>query len=1189
MGTVIGRKIQVSGPTKLSLTGNEAIVRGALEAGVRFVSGYPGTPASEIGDIFREISADCDIRFEDSVNEKVAIETAFTASILGFRSLASMKHLGLAYAGDPIGTIPYVGTTGGFVVVSGGDPGLIVSPNEQDQRYTARMLKMPVFDPASPQDACDMSRFAFSYSEQTRLPVLIRTTIQVNFSRGVVLTGELPKPAARTKRIPYTKSPQAHVPIPMNARRMRAELETRIEKAASLLSDSGFFPRFGDGKLGILTSGVSLNYVLDAVAELGCEDDVSVLHLGCVYPLPPGLLNEFLDTTQRILVVEELLPFAEETLKVTAQDAGFTGSIVGKASGHLPEAFALDPDIVREAVRLFIDSKAPSRDRGTAKPTAPAQEAPPADLAPRPPVLCSGCPHRATFLSVRLVLGEDSLACNDIGCYTLGYGEPLDSADMLLSMGSSIAMASAASRLGHKNSVAYIGDSTFFHSGLPALANAVRNADDIVVVVLDNQIVAMTGHQSSFSTANPGGEQEMSIEDAARGLGAKVWVVDPDELDIIVPTVTRIKDETGVRVLVTRKRCPLDAVRTGDLKKEKVYRIDRSLCRHCGHEAKSLYCAQPVPREYERKMAHSRVLAKATGNAPGSGAVESSISQSACAEMGTHDGAPCARSCPVNICVQGYIGRTAAGDYAGALEVVRKRNPLPVISSYVCHRPCERACVTGPSGSPVPVNRIKEFLITWENERRESTKNTRSGESAGAGKKTTPAKKVAIVGAGPAGLACADEVMQRGYGATVFDAHDKPGGMLELAIPPYRLPRDMLALEIEKILENGVEFVPGWKLGGDNTVDSLLEDGFDAVCVAVGAHKATGLERLTVGAGGDAGGAIRYGLDYIKDAIAARVTKTQGAVVVVGGGDCAIDAARTAIRLGADSVTILYRRSFGEMPARLEDIGEALAEGVRITCHGSPTEVCVEDGTLKKVIAQKTKPGEPDESGRRRPVPVPGAFFELDADGVLLSTGEAAGGEVDMGVSLQPDDSIVVDSDTGATSRAGVFAAGDVAGAPRTVLDAIASGRRAGYGIAAHLSDGEAEPLDFLSSGDAEGVAVYEGGDVESLLPEGTYRLVECQSPRGAFTVIEGSVPERPKDFSRPQEVLSEAQAREIASQCLLCGSCGECSACLDIFGCPAMHVEDGKVAIDEALCTGCGVCALFCPNGAIIEVPLDR
>jgi NADPH-dependent glutamate synthase beta subunit-like oxidoreductase len=366
-----------------------------------------------------------------------------------------------------------------------------------------------------------------------------------------------------------------------------------------------------------------------------------------------------------------------------------------------------------------------------------------------------------------------------------------------------------------------------------------------------------------------------------------------------------------------------------------------------------------------------------------------------------------------------------------------------------------------------------------------------------------------------------------------------------------------------------------------------MESGFDAVCVAVGAHKPTGRERLTDGAGGDAGGAVLYGLDYIKDAIAGRVNKTEGAVVVVGGGDCAIDAARSAIRLGADSVTILYRRGFGEMPARLEDIGEALAEGVTIVCHGNPAELCVEDGALKKIVVQKTKPGEPDESGRRRPQAVPGVFFELDADLILLSTGEAAGGEAHMGIALQPDGSIVVDPETGATSRAGVFAAGDVAGARRTVLDAIARGLRAGYGIDAYFSGAEAEPLDFLGSMDGEGAAVHEGGTVESLLPEGSYRLVERQSPRGAFAVIEGSAPVRPKDFSRQQEVLTEAQAREIASHCLLCGSCGECSACLDIFGCPAMHVEEGKVAIDEVLCTGCGVCALFCPNGAIVEVLL--
>jgi indolepyruvate ferredoxin oxidoreductase alpha subunit len=1183
MSTVIGEKIRAGGPTRLSLTGNEAIVRGALEAGVGFVSGYPGTPASEIGDIFREISGDFDIRYEDSVNEKVAVETAFTASLLGVRSLASMKHLGLAYAGDPIGTIPYVGTTGGFVIVSGGDPGLVVSPNEQDQRYTARMLHMPVFDPASPQHACDMSRYAFSFSEQTHLPVLIRTTIQVNFARGVVATGELLPAARRPKRIPYTRSPEAHVPIPSNARRMRAELDKRIAGAASVLSGSGFYPRFGSGPLGILTSGVSLNYVLDAVAELGCEDAVTVLHLGCVYPLPPGLLGGFLQAAERILVVEELLPFAEETLKVAAQEAGFTGRIAGKASGHIPQAFALDPDIVREAVQGFVASETPDA-RSGARPAPASPESPgePEGLAARPPVLCAGCPHRATFLAVRLVLGEDALACNDIGCYTLGYGRPLESADMLLCMGSSITMASTASRLGHKNPVAYIGDSTFFHSGLPALANAVRNNDDIIVVVMDNQIVAMTGHQSSFSSDGASGERVMSIEDAARGLGAKVWVIDPDELDRIVPAVTRIAGESGVRVLVTRKHCPLDAARTGDQRRERVFRVDRSLCRHCAHRSESLFCNMPVPPGYERAMARSRVLARAAGVESGSRREDPSLTPSARRTAGTHDGAPCARACPVNVCVQGYIGRTAAGDYAGALEVVRRRNPLPVVSSYVCHRPCERACVGGAGGEAVPVNRIKEFLVNWEKEQ-----GGPAVASAGAAAVEKKGRRVAVVGAGPAGLACAVELVSRGYDATVFDAHDKPGGMLELAIPPYRLPREMLSLEIERILSRGVEFVPGWKLGAEHSLDELFEGGFEAVCVASGAHRPTGLERLNAGEGARG---IRYGLDYLKDAIAGRATKTEGTVVVVGGGDCAIDAARTAMRLGAGVVTILYRRGFGEMPARPEDIADALGEGVRIVCHGDPSEVHAPAGKPERVTVQRTRPGEPDASGRRRPVAVPGEFFELEADVILLATGEAPGGAAAPGIEVQADGSIVVDRHTGGTSRAGVFAAGDVSGAPRTVLDAIASGRRAGFGIDAYLAGGpdRAAPLDFLNALDEDGEAVAAMRDPASPLPGGTYRSVECQSPRGAYTAIEGISPQRPEGFSRTLEPLSEAQAREAASRCLLCGACGECSACLDLFGCPAMHVEDGKVAIDEALCTGCGVCALFCPNGAIVEVPLE-
>ena len=628
----------------MCLTGNEAIVRGALEAGIGFVSGYPGTPASEIGDIFRDVSAHFGIRYEDSVNEKVAVETAFAAALLGVRSLAAMKHLGLASAGDPAGTIPYIGTHGGFVIVSGGDPGLIVSPNEQDQRYAARMMQMPVFDPATPGHALEMTRFAFSFSEQTRLPVLIRTTIQVNFARGVVETRPLP---GAPSRLPFEKNPGGHVPIPSNARRMRRELADRIRLAESLLTGSPLFTRTGSGPLGIVTSGVSVNYVLDAIEEMGLEDAVQVLHLGCVYPVPAEVMEGMFASCERLLVVEELLPFVEETLKSAAHEQGYTGRIDGKSSGHIPESFALDPDIVRAAVKDFVAGTTPSIAATNDEPAGANDPAASGELAPRPPVLCAGCSHRSAFLAVRMVLGEESIYCNDIGCYTLGYGAPLDSADMVLSMGSSIAMASSASRLGHQNPVAYIGDSTFFHSGLPALANAVRNEDNIIVVVMDNRIVAMTGHQSSFSERSPAGEPELSIADVCRSMGAKVWVANPDRLPDVVPLIERIADESGVRVLVTEETCPLDAFRKGTLKKEKVYRIDRTLCRHCGHEARSLYCATAVPRRYQETAALSRVRSMLPADDAAQPSAGAAASRAACGVLGAHDGAPCAQACPV--------------------------------------------------------------------------------------------------------------------------------------------------------------------------------------------------------------------------------------------------------------------------------------------------------------------------------------------------------------------------------------------------------------------------------------------------------------------------------------------------------------------------------------------------------------
>jgi NADPH-dependent glutamate synthase beta subunit-like oxidoreductase len=269
------------------------------------------------------------------------------------------------------------------------------------------------------------------------------------------------------------------------------------------------------------------------------------------------------------------------------------------------------------------------------------------------------------------------------------------------------------------------------------------------------------------------------------------------------------------------------------------------------------------------------------------------------------------------------------------------------------------------------------------------------------------------------------------------------------------------------------------------------------------------------------------------------------------------------------------------MPARRDEIEEALSEGVKIVCHCQPADVQVGNGGLEKVVVQKTRPSKIDDSGRRKPELVPDSFFDLEAEMILMAIGEDPGATdvlTEAGVEVQRDGTINLESDHGKTSRPAVFAAGDAAGAPRTVLNAIASGKRAAYGIDVYLARGEREvtPLDFLKPLEEEAKPAAAAAMGIS------YQEIEHAAPGGTFIAIEKKCGDRPQDFEQTLPPIDQKTAQELASRCLLCGACGECSACLDLFGCPAMHVEDGKVAIDEVLCTGCGVCAIFCPNHAI-------
>lgn len=556
------------------LLGNLAIVRGALEAGVQFFSCYPGTPSSEVGDTFARIADDADVWFEYSVNEKVAVEIAYGASLAGARSMCSMKHLGLNYAGDPISTMPYVGVEGGMVIVSAGDPSAIVSPNEQDQRHFSRFLYYPIFDPATPEDARAMTAFAFELSEKTRLPVILRPTTRVCHTGGMVHMGPMPQ---QKNKILFTKNPSRHVPIPATVRRMRKEVTERFAQAETLLAESEFFPRSGEGKSGIVASGVAFAYVDHVVRELDLQDTISLLRIGA-YPIPAQILTDFVSSVESVLVVEELTPFVEDQVTISAYRAQRQIPIVGKNTGHFPVEYEYTPDLVEDAVREYLKLDKPTR-RTVSVP----------ELPPRPPVLCAGCPHRTSFYLVRSVFGKKTVYCNDIGCYTLGYGDPLDSCDVLLCMGSSISQASGIARTTGKRTVAYIGDSTFFHSGLPPLLNAVKANDPITVVILDNHVTAMTGFQPSPTSGED--RHRFSLEKAVRGLGVQeVYTVDPFDEKQTREALKQVKAGTGTNVVISSSPCVVNESRSGDRESRQPFTIEQEACNSCSLCVRVLGC-----------------------------------------------------------------------------------------------------------------------------------------------------------------------------------------------------------------------------------------------------------------------------------------------------------------------------------------------------------------------------------------------------------------------------------------------------------------------------------------------------------------------------------------------------------------------------------------------------------------------
>ncbi len=516
-------------------SGNEAIARGAYEAGVTLAAGYPGTPSTEILEYVAERYADS-IYAEWSPNEKVAFEVAAGASMTGARVITTMKHVGLNVAADPLMTLAYLGVVGGFVAVVADDPGMHSSQNEQDTRHFARFAKIPIFEPSDSQEAKEFMKLAFETSEKYNTPVILRSTTRVSHSRSLV---EL-NPRQKTDRdIEFEKDPPRFVPVPLWARQMRVRVEERMGR---LQKDGSTSPAtriiWQDKDLGIVTSGIAYQYVREIFPN------ASVLKLGMSFPFPDDLIREFAQGVKRLVVVEELEDFLEEHIKSLGINC------VGKPI--VPRIGELSPDLLAERKNVLEGGKA-----DYVLPTPSAVE--PLSLPGRPPVLCPGCPHRGIFYALGRL---DVVVTGDIGCYSLGVFPPLSRLDTILCMGGGVSMAHGMQKAGNKRKVVgMVGDSTFFHSGITGLLDIAYNRGSSTIIVVDNRITAMTGHQE-----NPGsgktlmGEEtpEASIEEIGRACGIKnVRTLDPRDVKTAVATLREATASDEPWLIVSKAPCPL--------------------------------------------------------------------------------------------------------------------------------------------------------------------------------------------------------------------------------------------------------------------------------------------------------------------------------------------------------------------------------------------------------------------------------------------------------------------------------------------------------------------------------------------------------------------------------------------------------------------------------------------------------
>ncbi|RJQ56021.1 MAG: indolepyruvate ferredoxin oxidoreductase subunit alpha [Actinobacteria bacterium] len=543
-------------PRPQILTGNQAIACAAFDSGVALGIGYPGTPSTEVLETLGGLDA---ARAQWATNEKVALEVAFGVAISGRRAIVTMKHVGLNVAADPLFTASYTGIDGGLVVMVADDPGMHSSQNEQDSRHYAEAAKLPMLEPADSQEAYDFTRLAFELSERFDTPVLIRTTTRISHSKGIVTRGKADSPK---REVSPPDDVAKYVMLPVNARKRHVVVEERMDRLGAWVEESeitgldesdGYASERSSGPVGrpdgVITSGASYQYVREVAPGL------SVLKLGMVWPLPIDAIRRFAASVRQLYVVEELDPFIETHLRAEGI------ALVGKE--RFPILGELSPALVAEGLGMYLETSGGW-----------------ADLAPRPPTMCAGCPHRGVFWVLKKL---GLTVAGDIGCYTLGASPPLGSMDTCVCMGAAVGVARGIEKagVGPSKVVGVIGDSTFLHSGITGLLDMVYNGSEGTLLILDNGTTAMTGRQEHPGTGrNLAGEPapKVDLEALVRSLGVEdVAVVDPYDMSAFEAAVRRALANRGPSVVIARHPCMLIPQEPG----AKLC-VDSTACNACG-------------------------------------------------------------------------------------------------------------------------------------------------------------------------------------------------------------------------------------------------------------------------------------------------------------------------------------------------------------------------------------------------------------------------------------------------------------------------------------------------------------------------------------------------------------------------------------------------------------------------------